>query len=181
MVGSKTMPMSIRVIDESTLEHLAVGRFNAWYEMSWRKGGLFSFSVVVLRVSVERESSNLYERVVTLWYDLCNVVKIESVLFSFCKRYNLNIPGPRWEVALLNVFEKVSGSEILILLSHFSSFSGSPSFDSLIRLEVVFDKERFTLVVNPLVSVRTVAIHVSVSVWSSSVREKDHNLVEGLR
>ena len=42
-------------------------------------------------------------------------------------------------------------------------------FDSLISFEMIFDEMDFTLGVDPLEGVRAVAVHVSVTIWSSSV------------
>ena len=149
--------------------------------MSWCKCRLFSFSVEVLWVSVQRESSNFDERVVTLWPYLGNIIDVKSVLFTVCKRHNLHVPSPGWEVALLNVFEKVSRGEIFVILSHLSSFCSGEVFDSLISLEVVLNKECLALIIDPLVGVGAVAVHVAISVWCSSVGEEDHDLVKGLR
>merc|ERR1712013_45840 len=161
--------MSIGIVDKSSLEHLTVRCLNAWYEMRRRKGSLLSFSMEILWVSVERESSDFDERIITLWPYLGNVIYIESVLLGICKRHKLNEPSPRWEIAFLNVFEKVSCREILVILSHLSSFFSSPSFDALISFEVVLDKEWLTFIIDPLVSMRTVPVHVAISIWSSSV------------
>merc|ERR1712032_1293417 len=58
--------MSIRIVDKSSLKHLTVGCLNAWYEMRRCKSSLLSFSMEVFWISVERESSDVDERVITL-------------------------------------------------------------------------------------------------------------------
>lgn len=45
---------------------------------------------------------------------------------------------------------------------------------------MIFDKVNLTLVVNPLESVRAESVHESVSLWCSSVREKNGDLVKSL-
>jgi hypothetical protein len=45
---------------------------------------------------------------------------------------------------------------------------------------MVFNVMYFSGTVNPLEGVRAIAVHVSVTVWGSSVREKDRNLMESL-
>jgi len=175
------MSVGIRVIDKSTLKHFAIGSFNAWNEVGWCEGCLLSFSMEVLRVPVKRELSNWNQWAVSLRPDLSNVIHIESVLFGLLKRHNLHKPGPRWEVSFLNVLEEISCSEILIFLTHLSSFCSSEILDTLVSFEMVLDKEWFALFIDPLVSVRTIAIHMTVAIGCSSVREKDHHLMEGLR
>lgn len=53
------MSVSIRIVDESSLKHFAVGCLDTWHEVSWGEGGLFGFSMEVLWISVEGELSNL--------------------------------------------------------------------------------------------------------------------------
>jgi len=103
VVGSKTMPVGVSVIDESSLQHLAVGCFNAWNEMSWSKCGLLSLSVEVLRVSIQCKLSNLDQRNFGLWPNFGNIVDIPMVLLTLFECHDLNIEGPRWVVTSRNV------------------------------------------------------------------------------
>jgi hypothetical protein len=61
-----------------------------------------------------------------------------------------------------------------------SLFISCEVFDTLVGFEVIFDKMDFSGSVNPFKSMRRISIHVSVTVWSSSVREKNGNLMESL-
>lgn len=135
----------------------------------------------VLWVSVKREFADFNEGAVALRPDLGDVIDVEFVLLTLCKCHDLDVHSPRWEVALLDVGEEVSGCEILVLHAHFSGFLGSEILDALVSLVVIFHKEWFPLVVDPFVSMRAVSIHVTESIGSSSVGEEDHYLVEGLR
>ena len=38
IIHTKSVPVSIRVRKQPTLEHFVVRRLNAWYEMAWGKG-----------------------------------------------------------------------------------------------------------------------------------------------
>jgi hypothetical protein len=53
VVGAEAMSVGVRVVNESTLEHLAVGSLDAWDEVSWRESGLLGLGVEVLWVLVE--------------------------------------------------------------------------------------------------------------------------------
>lgn len=45
---------------------------------------------------------------------------------------------------------------------------------------MIFNEMDITSVINPLVGMGAVSVHVSVSIWSSSVSEEDHNLMLSL-
>lgn len=181
VVGSKTISLRIWVVDESSLEHLVVGGLDSWHEVSWGESNLLSFSMEVVGISVKGQLSDFLEWVVAMWPYLGNVVNIESVLGSIGKWHDLDEPGPRWEVAILDVVEQVHGGEILALHAHLTCFLAGEVLDSLISLEVVLDKVSLTLIIDPLESVGTVSVHVSESVWSSTVGHEDSDLVESLR
>lgn len=58
------------------------------------KGSLLSFSMEVLRIFVERESSDFDERIVTLWPYLGDIIDVKSVFLAICKRHDLHKPSP---------------------------------------------------------------------------------------
>ena len=180
VVLAESVAVSIRVGEETTLEHLIVGWLDTWNQVGWSKGGLLNLSVVVLWVSIEGHLTNSVERVVLMRPNLGDVEDIESVVFSVLLRHQLNVPSPRWEVTLGNGVEEIRGGEVLILKSHLVLLLSGEVLDSLVSLEVVLNKVNLALLVNPLESVGRVTIHEAVSVRSASVREKDGNLVKGL-
>ena len=92
----------------------------------------------------------------------------------------MDVPGPRWELALGNRVVEVRGGEVLVLDCHFILLSGSEVLDALIGFEMIFDKVDLALGVDPLECVRAVSVHVSVAVRSASIREEDGHLVHGL-
>ena len=105
MVGSESMSVSIRIVNKSSLKHLAVGGLNTWHKVCWGESGLFSLSVEILWISVESKSSNLDEGNLRLWPNLGDIIYVETIFLSLIKWHRLDIPCPRWEVALLNVLE----------------------------------------------------------------------------
>jgi hypothetical protein len=113
--------------------------------------------------------------------DLSHVKDVELVGFSSFFGNELDIPCPRWEVALLNVLEQILLREIFISTCHCCRFFGSKIFNALVGLEVIFDIVDLSLVIYPFVSVRAVSIYMSVTIRSTSVREKNGDLVERLR
>ena len=57
----------------------------------------------------------------------------------------------------------------------------SEVFDSLISLEMILNEVDITLFIDPLVGVGAITIHVSIAIWSSTIREKNGNLLKSLR
>jgi len=179
VVGAEAMSVGIRVVDKSALEHLAVGSLDAWDEVGWGESGLLGLSVEVLWVLVEGKFADLDQGAVSLGPCFGDVIYVVLIFLTIFKGHYLNVQGPRWEVSSLDVFEEISGSEILVLLAHLSGFFGTEVLDALVSLEVVLNQEWLTLVVDPLVGVGAVSIQMAVTVWSSSVGEEDHDLMEG--
>lgn len=103
---------------------------------------------------------------------------IKSVVFSFSFWHNLNMDSPRWEISVFNVSEEIFLSKLRIIHLHFHWFFICETLDTLISLKVVFDVESFTFLVNPDKSMRTISVHVSMSIRSTSIWEKNTYLVE---
>ena len=121
VVRSESMSVGVRVVDETALEHLVVGWFDTWDHVGGSEGRLLSLSVVVFWVFVEHQLSNLLERIVAMGPHLGNIVDVETVGSGISDGHNLGIPGPRGEVALLNLVVKIIGGPVLVLLAHLCS------------------------------------------------------------
>ena len=180
VVWSKSMSVSIWVIDESSLEHLAVGCLDTWDEVGWGEGGLLSLGVVVLRVLVEDELADALERIIGVRPDLGDVIDVEAVVVGVSDGHDLSVPSPRREVTLSNSIMEVHGSPVLVGLTLFGGRLGSEVLDALIRLVVVFHEELLTLGVDPLEGVGAIAVHVTIAIGSTAVRHEDGHLVESL-
>jgi len=180
VVRAKAMSVGVRVVDKSTLEHLAVGSLDAWDEVCWGEGGLLCLGVEILWVLIEGKSTDLDQGAVSLGPCFGDVIYVVLVFLTFFKGHHLDVPGPRWEVAFLDVLEEISRGEILVLLSHLGGLLRREVLDALVSLEVVLNQEWLTLVVDPLVGVGAVAVQMAVTIRSSSVGEEDHDLMERL-
>jgi hypothetical protein len=180
VVWSETMSVGVWVVEESALEHLVVGWLNSWHQVRWGEGDLLGFGMVVLWVTVESDSADLLEWVVTVWPDLGDVVDVEAVVISVGDWHHLDVPGPRGGASVSDVVVQVSGGEVLVLDTLGCGLCGSEVLDSGVSLEVVLHEEGLAFGIDPLEGVRAVAIHVAVAVWGSSVGEEDGDLVESL-
>lgn len=67
---------------------------------------------------------------------------------------------------------------IWVLCSLCIGFCSSISFNTLICLKMIFNQMDFASSVDPLEGVRTISVDVSISIWSSSVREQNSHLME---
>lgn len=149
--------------------------------MGGSEGALLNLSEIVLRVLVKDNLSDRDQRIVAMGNNLGDVKDVELVVFALLLWDKLDIPGPRGEVALLNVLEEVISSIVLAGGSEFLGLFGREVLDTLVSLEVIFDIVDLSFFINPLVCVRAVAVHVSVAIGGSAIREQDGHLVESLR
>jgi len=94
VVGAEAMSVGVGVVDESALEHLAVGSFDAWDEVSWREGGLLGLGMEVLWVLVESESTDLDQRAVGLAPCFGDVIYVVLVFLTFFEGHGLHVHGP---------------------------------------------------------------------------------------
>ena len=178
VVGTESVSVGIGVREESSLEHFISRGRNARNNVGWGKSRLLYLSKVVLGVLVEDDFADGDKRVVLVRDNLCNIKDVILVLLTLLLGNELNIPGPRREVALLDVLEEVLSGIILASCRKLTSLFGGKVLNPLVGLEVILDIVNLTLVINPLVGVRTVAVHVSVSIGGTAVREKNGDLVE---
>ena len=180
VVGAKSVPVGVRVVDEASLEHLVVGGLNTWDHVGGGEGSLLRLGVVVLRVLVEDELADALERIIGVRPDLGDVIDVEAVVLGVSDGHDLGVPSPRWEVTLGNSVMEVHGSIVLVGLALFSSGFGSEGLDTLVRLVVVFHEELLILGVDPLEGVGAVAVHLTIAIGSTAVRHEDGHLVESL-
>lgn len=179
-VSTESMSVSIGIREESSLEHLIIGSFNSWNEVSGGEGSLLNLSEPVLRVSVENELTDLVERVVSMGPDLGNIEDIESVVLSLFDGHDLDVKSPGSSLSALDVLVEISLGVVGCSSQETIDVLLSVVLDSGISLVVILDPELFAISVNPFVSMRRVAVHVSKAIRSSSVREENSELVEGL-
>jgi hypothetical protein len=181
VVLAQSISVSIGIREKSTLKHLIGGRLNTGNQVRRRESRLLNFSVIVLGVPVQGHLTNSVERVVLVRPNLGDIENIKPVVLGIFFRHELNVESPGRIITFLNRFVEITSGEILILEGHCVLLLGGEIFDALVCFEMVFNVMNFTLIVNPFEGMRRVSVHESVAVRSTSVREKDGDLVEGLR
>ena len=90
IVCTKSMTVSVRVGEHSSLEHLVVRNFNSWNDVARRESRLFDLGKVVGCVTVEHKLAKWLQRVVGMRPHLGNIEDVESVLSSIYNRNNTN-------------------------------------------------------------------------------------------
>lgn len=145
VVDTESVSVSVRVREESSLEHLVLRWLNTWTHMAWSESRLLSFSEVVFRVSVEDEFTNVDEWVVTMWPDLGNIEDVPFVVGSISNWHDLDLQRPRGSLSLLDVVEEISGGVVWVFAAEFGSLFGNQILDAGVSLEVELDIEDFAL------------------------------------
>lgn len=181
VVATESVSVGIGVREESSLEHLVLGRLNTGDQMRGRESGLLNISEIVFGVSVEDHLSDVDQGIVLVGPDLGDIENVPLVVLSIFGRHNLNLDTPGGRFARGNVVEEVSGGIVTISGLDLVSLLGRQILDSGISLEVVFNEELLTLLIDPLESVGAVTIHVSVTIGGTSVREEDGDLMGRFR
>lgn len=100
---------------------------------------------------------------------LSHIENVELVVFALLLGNELNVPCPRGEVALSDVFVKVLRGIVLVGSSEILSLLACEVLDALISLEVILDVVNFSLFVHPLVGVRAVAIQMSETIGGATI------------
>ena len=104
-----------------------------------------------------------------MWPDFRDIQDIKSVVFRISFGHQLNIQRPAWTISILNVIIQISLGEIWVIHVHVGALFSSHVLNALIRFEMVFDKVNLATLVDPLESVRAVAVHVPVAIGCSSI------------
>jgi hypothetical protein len=160
------------------LEHLIHGWFNSWYHVSWCKGNLLNLSMIVLRIFVQGHLSNRDQGVVRLRPDLSDVKYIVPVFCFVSFWHDLDMHSPRRMVSFGNVVKEILGSIIFLGACHLTCLFSQEVLDSLVGLEMILHIEGFSFSVDPFVSMRTVSIHMSITIRGASVSKQNGDLVQ---
>lgn len=110
--------------------------------------------------------------------NLRQIENVELERLGLSDRHSLNAKSPRREFLSINRLEKILLSVIGIRSREFISLFLSEELDSLITSVMELSVNKFSIRLDQLVSVTRVSMHVSVSIWNSTIAEQNHNLME---
>ena len=112
---------------------------------------------------------------------LGDVVYVPLVLFALGLRNQLHVHGPRGELPPLDRLVQILTRVVRVVPCCSLRLIQREILDSLISFKSVLDEEDLALVVDPLESVGTVAVHVSVTLGSAAIRIHYSHCVHRLR
>jgi hypothetical protein len=159
-VRADPVALRIRVGEHTAHEHLVRRDAGAGHRVRRAEGGLLDLCEVVRRVLVEREPTDLDERVVLLRPGLREVEGVEPVGLRLFVGHDLDGEGPRRVVAAFDGVEQVPAVHVRVLAGHPTGLLVAHVLHALVGVEVVLNPELLTLGVDPHVGVRGVAVHV---------------------
>lgn len=180
VVDAQAVAVRVAVREEARLQDRVGRGLDAGHQVRGRKGDLLDLGKVVLRVLVEGQLAEPAERHLALRPDLGQVKDVPLELLGFLWLEDLHVDGPAGVLAALNGLEQVLGVPVGVLAGHLGRLLVGEVLDALVRLEVDLDVDKGAVGPDKLVSVARVAVHVTVAVRGSTVREEGHNLVDGL-
>lgn len=95
--------------------------------------------------------------------------------------HHLNIERPRRMITVRNRIVQIADGIVGIGAGQRVRFLHVQILDSLVGFVVEFAENWFTLRIDQLESVRSVAVHVPVPVWNTPIGEQEHHLMNCLR
>lgn len=113
--------------------------------------------------------------------NLGNIEGIETILCGILRFHNLDINRPRRIFTMFNGIEEITSSIIRIRTSKLTSLIGLQVSNTLICLEMPFDILEATILSNQFQSVRRITVKITVTIWSTTVREENRNLMNRFR
>ena len=76
------------------MKHFIHGRFHSWNEMAWGEGGLFSFSEIVVDISVDDKLSDGDQGIVSMGDNFSHIEDVPLISKSVDFRDDLNLEVP---------------------------------------------------------------------------------------
>lgn len=168
--------------------------------MRRREGRLLDLCEVVLGVFVEDEFSKLAEREVLLGPDLGQVKDVVTEFLSLLRRHSLlrcgvvsnpmnwsiescnayDVGCPTRVLAILDILEEALDCMVRVRAGKFSSRLVIQDLESVVGLEMNLGVNVASILLDVFEGVTGVPMHVVVPIWSSTVGEEDHDLMDGL-
>jgi hypothetical protein len=149
--------------------------------MRGREGSLFDLGKVVLWVLVEDKFTERPEWVLLVRPNFGQVKNVVTEILGLLRCHRLDEDIPRREMLALDSFEEALNTVLWVLSSELDSRGLVESLEAIDGPNVDLCVHERTVGLVPLESMSGVSMLVVVTVWSSTIREKDHDLVNRLR
>ena len=180
VVGAQTVALSILVPEQAALQQLVGRGLDAWNEVGGGEGGFLHIIKVVGRVGIQHELAYLNARIVLLGDHLGHVEDIVLVVQALLVGQDLHADLPLGVVAPVDGIVKIMQEEVRVLGGDLGGGLVGHVLHALLAQEVVLDPELFTLRIDPLEGVASVAVHVPVAGRVAPVAHQISHLVDRL-
>jgi len=177
VVDAQTVTVSVRVREEAGLEDRVGRSLDVRDEVRRREGGLFDFCEIVLWVLVENELANGAERELFVGPDLGEIEDVPAEVLSLLRCHGLDVDRPGGVVARFDGVEEGLDTILRVFSSEFGRCGIVESLETSIGTKVNLSVDETAVVLEPLERVSGVAVLLMVAIRSSTIREKDHDLM----
>lgn len=135
------------------------------------KCNLLDLSEIIFWISIQHHLSYRNQWIVCMWPNFSNVKNVPLIIFCLTFWHHLHIQTPCSGFSWSNVFKKISSCIISVFSFKLVSDIRFKILYSSVCLEVIFNPKSFTFSINPSECVTTKTMHVSETIWSSSIRK----------
>ena len=104
VINPQTITLRVTIGKKPPLQHFIWRKTNTGRHIGRVKGGLLDFSVVVFRVAVELQDTNINQRVILMWPNFGQVKGMVGNLRGIGFRHNLHAHLPFRKITALNGF-----------------------------------------------------------------------------
>src|SRR5882672_11772096 len=180
VIDPQAVALRISIGEETSLQHL-VGRIaDARHDIGRRECRLSDFGEDVFGILVELEISDLDQREVALWPDLGQVEGVKGESLRLSVRHHLDEDRPAWEIAGLDVSEKITLMAFAILADKGLGFRVRQVLDALLGAEVELDPDALIFGIQEAVRMAAETVHVTEALRNAALAHHDRDLMQGL-
>jgi len=175
-VDTNAVVLSITVEEHAELEKSVRAVLDTWDHGTGRERCLLDITVVVLRVLVQDDLSELLERELLARPDLGDIKGVESELgwVGFLRLHCLDVCSPFRVLLSLDLLVKLPLGVVRVLATKTVCLLTSELLLTVLGEEGVLDVHKLALGIHPLESVATVSVLLGETIWSTVVTEEHH-------
>src|ERR1700754_5205920 len=153
VIDAEPVALRISIGEQASLQHLVRRVTDARHDVGGRERRLFDVGEDVFGISVELVISDLDQREIGLWPDLCEVERVERKSLRLGVGPSLAEQRPAREIPGLDAFEKIALMALAIPADQRLGFGVRQVLDPLLVAEVEFDPDALVVGVDKTVSV----------------------------
>ena len=175
-VDTNAVVLSIAVEEHAELEKRVGAVLDTWDHGTGRERCLLDITVVVLRVLVQDNLSELLERELLARPDLGDIKGVESELswVGLFRLHCLDVCSPLRVLLGLNLLVKLALGVVRVLATKTVRLLTSELLLTVLGEEGVLDIHKLALGIHPLEGVAPVSVFLGETIWSTVVTEEHH-------